>query len=122
MSEPTQPVFNIQRIYLKDMSLAMPNAPAIFLETEPPAVEIQLDVAHSSVAEVIFEVTVTTTVTTRIKQQVAFLIEAKQAGIFEIRGVPGDQLDPVLGIICPNIVYPYLRATVADLTTRGGFP
>jgi preprotein translocase subunit SecB len=122
MSDIAQPIFNIQRVYLKDVSLEMPNAPAIFLESEPPAVEVQLDIGHSVVADGIFEVTVTTTVTTRVKQQVAFLIEAKQAGIFEIRGVPGDQLEPVLGIVCPNIVYPYLRATVADLITRGGFP
>lgn len=122
MSDPVQPIFNIQRVHVKDLSLEMPNAPAIFLESEPPAVEVQLDVSHSVVAEGIYEVTVTTTVTARIKQQVAFLIEAKQAGIFEIRGVPPDQLEPVLGIMCPNIIYPYLRATVADLTTRGGFP
>jgi preprotein translocase subunit SecB len=122
MAEAAQPIFNIQRVYLKDASLEMPNAPAIFLETEAPAVEVQLDVSHIVVADGIYEISVTSTVTTRVKQQVAFLIEAKQAGIFEIRGVPADQLEPVLGIICPNIIYPYLRASVADLTTRGGFP
>ena len=116
------PVFNVQRIYLKDASLEIPNAPQIFLETDAPNVEIQLDVSNAMVMEVIHEVTVTATITTRVKDQVAFLVEAKQAGIFEIRDVPADQLEPLLGIVCPNIVFPYLRSNVADLITRSGFP
>jgi preprotein translocase subunit SecB len=119
---PPQPVFNIQRIYLKDASLEIPNAPKIFLETDTPNVEVQLDVGSVPVLDGIHEVTVTVTVTTRMKEQVAFLVEVKQAGIFEIRGVPGDQLEPILGIVAPNIVYPYLRANLADLITRTGFP
>ncbi len=117
-----QPTFNIQRIYLKDASLEIPNAPQIFLETEPPSVEVQLDVGNTKVLEGIHEVTVTVTVTTRVKEQVAFLVEAKQGGIFEIRGVPDEQMEPLLGIVCPNIVYPYLRANLSDLITRTGFP
>ena len=119
---PPQPVFNIQRIYLKDASLEIPGAPKIFLETEAPTVEVQLDVANSSVIEAIYEVTITVTVTTRVKEQVAFLVEAKQAGIFEIRDVPAEQVEPLLGIVCPNIIYPYLRTNLADLITRTGFP
>ena len=124
MAEPTagQPTFNIQRIYLKDASLEIPNAPQIFLETEPPTVEVQLDVSNTTVLEAIYEVTVTVTVTTRVKDQVAFLVEAKQGGIFEIRDVPTEQIEPLLGIVCPNIVYPYLRANLSDLITRTGFP
>ncbi len=122
MSSVPQPVFNIQRIYLKDVSLEIPNAPLIFLETDAPSVEVQLDVGGSVIKDEIREVTVTVTLTTRVKQQVAFLIEAKQAGIFEVRGVPAEQIDPLLGIVCPSIIYPYLRATVADLITRTGFP
>lgn len=117
-----QPTFNIQRIYLKDASLEIPNAPQIFLETDPPSVEVQLDVGNSAVLDGIHEVTVTVTVTTRIKDQVAFLVEAKQGGIFEIRGVPDEQIEPLLGIVCPNIVYPYLRANLSDMITRTGFP
>lgn len=117
-----QPVFNIQRIYLKDASLEIPNAPQIFLETDPPNVEVQLDVQNAPVLEGIYEVTVTVTVTTRVKEQVAFLVEAKQGGIFEIRDVPPEQIEPLLGIVCPNIVYPYLRANLSDLITRTGFP
>lgn len=119
---PQQPTFNVQRIYLKDASLEIPNAPRIFLETEPPNVEVQLDVSQQPVMDAIHEVTVMVTVTTRVKDQVAFLVEAKQGGIFEIRNVPDDQLEPLLGIVCPNIIYPYLRANLADLVTRTGFP
>jgi len=117
-----QPVFNIQRIYLKDASLEIPNAPQIFLETEGPAVEVQINVEDSAVFENIYEVSITVTLTTRIKEQVAFLVEAKQAGIFDIQGMEAEQLAPVLGIVCPNIIYPYLRANVSDLITRSGFP
>jgi preprotein translocase subunit SecB len=119
---PTQPVFNIQRIYLKDASLEIPNAPKIFLEVDTPNVEVQLDVGNTAVVDNIYEVTVTVTVTTRMKDQVAFLVEVKQAGIFEIRDVPAAQLEPILGIVAPNIVYPYLRSNLADLITRTGFP
>ena len=83
---------------------------------------MQLDVGHAQVVDAIHEVTVTVTVTTRVKDQVAFLVEAKQGGIFEIRDLPAEQLDPLLGIVCPNIIYPYLRANLADLVTRTGFP
>ncbi len=121
-AEGAQPVFNIQRIYLKDASLEIPHAPQIFLETEGPAVEVQINVEDAAVFENIYEVSVTVTLTTRIKDQVAFLVEAKQAGIFDIQNMAPEQLAPVLGIVCPNIVYPYLRANVSDLITRSGFP
>lgn len=123
MSEQNQqPVFQIQRIYLKDLSLEQPNSPQIFLEQEVPAIEISLDVGSESLVEGIYEATVTVTVTAKVKDKVAFLVEGKQAGIFEARNIPADQLDPLLGIGCPNIVYPYLRANVADVIQRAGFP
>jgi preprotein translocase subunit SecB len=118
---PAQPIFNIQRIYLKDASLEIPNAPQIFLESESPTVEVQLDIGNTQVLEGIHEVTVMITVTTRIKDQVAFLIELKQAGIFEVRDVPAEQMEPLLGILCPSIVYPYVRANLADMINRTGF-
>jgi len=121
-NEAIQPVFNIQRIYLKDASLELPNAPQIFLETEAPTVEVQINVEDTQVYENIYEVAITVTLTTRVKDQVGFLVEAKQAGIFEIQGMAADQLAPVLGIVCPNIVYPYLRSNVSDLIGRSGFP
>lgn len=116
-----QPFFNIQRVYLKDMSLEQPNSPAIFLEAEAPGVEVQVDVSATQLGEGVFEVVVTGTVTTKIEDRVAFLVEAHQAGIFDIRNVPVEQLDPLLGIACPTIIYPYLRANIADVITRAGF-
>src|SRR5450830_159686 len=118
--ENLQPVFQIQRVYLKDLSLEQPNSPAIFLEQQAPAIEVSVDVGSEKLADGIFESTVT--VTAKIGDKVAFLVEGKQAGIFEARNIPADQLDPLLGIGCPNIVYPYLRSNVADAITRAGFP
>jgi preprotein translocase subunit SecB len=116
------PVFQIQRVYLKDVSLEQPNSPEILLNPEQPAVDIQLGVDATPVAEGLFEVSVTATVQTKIADKTVFLVEAKQAGIFEIRNVPADQMGAILGIACPQIVYPYLRGNVADVIQRGGFP
>jgi len=121
MSDQT-PVFQIQRVYLKEASLEQPNSPAILLEQEQPSVDIQLGVQAAPVTEGIFEVSVTATVHTKIKDKTVFLVEAKQAGIFEIRNVPEDQMGQIMGIACPQIVYPYLRGNVADLIQRAGFP
>jgi preprotein translocase subunit SecB len=116
------PVFQIQRVYLKEASLEQPNSPQILLEQEQPAVEIQLGVEAQNVTEGVWESTVTATVTTKVKDKVVFLVEVKQAGIFEIRNMPTEQMNPVLGIACPQIIFPYLRANVADIITRAGFP
>lgn len=116
------PVFQIQRVYLKDLSLEQPNSPAILLEQEQPTVDIQLGVDAQPVTDGIFEITVSATVQTKINDKTVFLVEAKQAGIFEIRNLPEDQMGPILGIACPQIVYPYLRGNVADVIQRGGFP
>ena len=122
MADTQDPVFQIQRVYLKEASLEQPNSPAILLEQEQPTVDIQLGVNAVPVADGVFEVTVTATVQTKIKDKTVFLVEAKQAGIFEIRNVPEDQMGQIMGIACPQIVYPYLRGNVADLIQRGGFP
>ena len=116
------PVFQIQRMYLKDLSLEQPNSPAILLDQAQPQVDINLSMGATPAADGIYEVTVTATVTTKVKDKVLFLVEAKQAGIFEIRNMPDDQMGQILGIVCPQIVYPYLRGNVADLIQRGGFP
>ena len=116
------PVFQIQRVYLKEASLEQPNSPAILLEQEQPNVDIQLGVEAAPVAEGIFEVCVTATVQTKIKDKTVFLVEVKQAGIFEIRNIPEAQMSAVVGVACPQIVYPYLRGNVADVITRAGFP
>src|SRR3954469_23581252 len=122
MAEQQDPVFQIQRVYLKEASLEQPNSPGILLEQEQPAVDIQLGVEAQQAAEGVYEVCVTATVTTKVKDRTVFLVEAKQAGIFEIRNIPQDQIGPITGIACPQIVYPYLRGNVADLITRAGFP
>jgi len=118
---PAVPVFQIQRVYLKEASLEQPNSPNILLQQEQPALDIQLGVAAEPLAEGVFEVTVTCTVTTKIKDKTLYLVEARQAGIFELRNLPQEQMGPILGIACPQIIYPYLRGNVADLIQRGGF-
>ncbi len=122
MADDENPVFQIQRVYLKEASLEQPNSPAILLEQEQPGVDIQLGVEAQPVAEGVFEVCVTATVQTKIKDRTVFLVEAKQAGIFEIRNLPEEQMGPIMSIACPQIVYPYLRGNVADLIQRAGFP
>jgi preprotein translocase subunit SecB len=116
------PIFQIQRLYLKDLSLEQPNSPQILLEPAQPQVDINLGLGATPIAEGIFEVTVTATVTTKIGDKTLFLVEAKQAGIFEIRNIPEEQLQQIIGIACPGIIYPYLRAIVSDVCTRAGFP
>jgi preprotein translocase subunit SecB len=116
------PVFQIQRMYLKDLSLEQPNSPQILLEQAQPHVDINLSMQAGSVVEGVYEVSVTATVTTKVNDKVLFLVEAKQAGIFEIRNVPDDQLQGILSIVCPQMIYPYLRAIVSDVCTRAGFP
>ena len=122
MSEALEPVFQIQRVYLKEASLEQPNSPAILLVQEQPSVDIQLAVSAEPAAEGVFEVAVTATVHTKIGEKTVFLAECKQAGIFEIRNLPDEQMGPIMGIACPQIVYPYLRGNVADLISRAGFP
>ena len=116
------PIFQIQRVYLKEASLEQPNSPAILLEQEQPSVDIQLGVEAAPVADGVYEIAVTATVQTKIQDKTVFLVEAKQAGIFEIRNVPEEQMGAIVGIACPQIIYPYLRGNVADTITRAGFP
>ncbi|SAI67386.1 protein-export protein [Bordetella ansorpii] len=116
------PSFNLQRVYLKDLSLEMPNAPHVFLEQETPQVEVSINVGGQRLAETVFESTVTATVTTRINDKVLYLVEGTQAGIFELANIPAEQMDPLLGIVCPTMLYPYLRANIADAITRTSLP
>ena len=116
------PIFQIQRVYLKDMSLEQPNSPEILLNQEQPGVDIQLGVEAAPVADGLFEITVTATIHAKIADKTVFLVEAKQAGIFEVRNMPQEQIGSILGIGCPQIVYPYLRGNVADVVQRAGFP
>ncbi len=117
-----QPTFGMQRSYLKDLSLEMPNAPQILLEQQQPTVDISLNLGAERLAETVFEVSVRATITTKINDKVLYLVEGTQAGIFEIANIPEDQIDPLLGIVCPSMIFPYLRANLADAINRTGLP
>ncbi|PSJ18065.1 protein-export chaperone SecB [Nitrosomonas supralitoralis] len=122
MSEQQQPVFAIEKIYVKDLSLEIPNAPKIFLERDTPEINLQLGTKNQSIDAGLYEVLLTVTVTAKIKDKIMFLVETQQAGIFRIQNIPDEEVDPVLGIGCPNILFPYLREVVSDVVTRAGFP
>lgn len=117
-----QPVFTIEKIYVKDASLESPNAPDVFLQREAPQVGIELGNVARAIGDGVFEVVITGTVTSKVGDSVVFLVEVAQAGIFQIRNVPQENLEPVLAVTCPNILFPYLREAVSDLVTRAGFP
>ncbi|HCJ50780.1 MAG: protein-export chaperone SecB [Gallionellales bacterium CG_4_10_14_3_um_filter_54_96] len=117
----TQPVFNMDKIYVKDISLEIPHAPQIFLERENPQIEVQLQTSASTLDNGVNEVTILATVTAKIGEKVMFLIEAKQAGIFTLRNLPEAEMEPVLAVMCPNILFPYLREVVSDVSVRAGF-
>lgn len=117
-----QPVFSIEKIYLKDLSAEVPNAPQMFLEREPPRVDIQLSTEAKPIDDGHYDVTLSVTATAVVKDKTMFLVEAKQAGIFQVRNIPQDSLDMVLSITCPNILFPYARETVSDAIARCGFP
>jgi preprotein translocase subunit SecB len=122
MSEQQQPVFTIEKIYVKDLSLEIPNAPQIFLEREQPQVEVQLNTSAKKVDDGIYETTVSITVTSKVGDKTAFLVEVAEAGIFQLRNIPASDLDSVLGIACPNIIFPYAREVISDVLARAGFP
>jgi len=122
MTENAQPVFNIEKLYVKDLSLEVPHAPKIFLERETPQINVQLRTEGQGVDEGIFDVTLTVTVTATLgENKTVFLVEVQQAGIFQIRNIPEGELEPVLMIGCPNILFPYAREAITDAVTRAGF-
>ncbi|MBA3967964.1 MAG: protein-export chaperone SecB [Nitrospirales bacterium] len=122
MTEEPKPVFTIEKIYVKDLSLEVPHAPGIFLERDAPQIYVELKTQHTRGEEGMYDASVTVTVTAKVKDKVMFIVEAEQAGIFRIRHVPETELGPVLSIGCANILFPYVRETVSDAVTRGGFP
>ncbi|OGS96374.1 MAG: protein-export chaperone SecB [Gallionellales bacterium RBG_16_56_9] len=116
-----QPVFNIEKIYVKDLSLEIPHAPQIFLEHENPQIDVQLSTQTAALEGDVYEVLITNTVTAKVGEKVMFLIEAKQAGIFRVSNLPKEDLEPVLAVMCPNILFPYLREVVSSVAVRAGF-
>jgi preprotein translocase subunit SecB len=121
-AEAQGPAFAIERIYVKDLSLENPGAPQSFQLTEAPSVQIGLRTRAEQVAADVYECVLTITVTATAAGKTVFLVEASQAGLFVIRGVPAAELPPVLGIACPNVLFPYARETIADAVIRAGFP
>jgi preprotein translocase subunit SecB len=123
MNEPQQqPVFGIEKIYVKDLSLEIPHAPDVFLTGEQPQVDIQLHNEGALIGEGLYQVVLTVTVTAKAGEKTMFLVEAAQAGIFQIRNVPETDIEPLLATACPNILFPYARETVSDVISRAGFP
>ena len=123
MSEqPQQPSFQIEKIYVKDLSLEIPAGPQAFMQQAQPQLEVQINTAGGKFADDYYEVSISATVTAKAAERTLFLAEAVQAGIFSLRNVPPEELDPLLNIGCPTILFPYLRETISDLVTRGGFP
>ena len=122
MSEALQPVFTIEKIYLKDLSVEAPNAPEIFSEREAPTVDVDIRSEAREVQAGLFEVVLKVTITAKAKDKGMFLVEAAQAGLFQIRNVPPQDMGPLLGIACPNTLFPYARETISTVTSRAGFP
>jgi preprotein translocase subunit SecB len=122
MSEAQQPMFSIEKIYVKDLSLEVPGGPQTFMQSEQPQLEVQLSQQSQRVSDVLFEVTLVITVTAKRADKTLFLVEVSQAGVFQIRNVSEADLAPVLGMVCPNVLFPYARETVSDIVNRAGFP
>lgn len=120
--QDNQPLFSIEKIYLKDLSVEVPNAPQIFLEREGPQVDVQLHHNSSKVDEGVYHTLLTVTVSAKLGDKTMFLVEAGQAGIFTVRNIPDSDLDMVLGITCPNILFPYARQVISDALVSAGFP
>jgi preprotein translocase subunit SecB len=118
----SEPQFDIQKVYTKDISLETPNTPSAFREEWQPDINIQLNTEAEQIGEGFFEVTLMVTATAKLGENTAFLVEVHQAGIFAISNMPEDEMGPVLGSLCPGILFPYAREVVSDLVTRSGFP
>jgi preprotein translocase subunit SecB len=120
-AESAQPGFGIEKLYVKDASIEVPNAPQIFTERTAPQVSVEIGNSGQRLEQGVFEVAVKVTVTAKIGEKTAFLVEVMQAGIFAIRNVPDENLEIILGVTCPNILFPYAREAVSDMVTRAGF-
>lgn len=115
--------FEIQKIYIKDISFECPNSPEMFsIDEWEPEIDVRYTTRSAKVTGDIYECTLTTTLTARINNKAAFLVEVKQAGIFVLTGFDDDQLHGTLNSYCPHILFPYTREAVSTLITKGGFP
>jgi preprotein translocase subunit SecB len=114
--------FGIEKIYVKDISLEMPNAPEIFQHLEPPEIEIAMSNSGEKVSDNFYEVVLKITVTARIKEKTLLLVEVSQAGIFELLNIPEENFERIFSVICPNILFPYAREVVTDMSVKAGLP
>lgn len=114
--------FALQRIYIKDMSFEVPLGAHVFTKQWQPQVHVDLNTKSDRVADDVYEVVLTITITAKLGEETAFLVEVQQAGLFMVKGVEGEQLRRALMIMCPNILFPYARESIDSLTTRGSFP
>jgi len=121
MEEQPQRIFNIEKIYVKDLSLEISDAPLVFLESEAPKIDMQLHIDDKNIKESMHEVVLTVTITAKTKDKTLFLIEVQQAGVFQIINIEVAEMLPILNIVCPNVIFPYMRETVSDIVTRAGF-
>lgn len=119
--QDTQPGFGIEKLYVKDASIEVPGAPHIFTERTAPQVSVELGNSAQKLDEGIFEVSIKVTVTAKMDEKTAFLVEVTQAGIFAVRNVPEENLEVIIAVTCPNILFPYAREAVSDMVTRAGF-
>ena len=121
MEQNEQPVFGIEKLYIKDLSVEVPHAPEIFLEQEAPQVEVQLNTSGRGVGEGAYEVLLTVTVTAKVGEKTVFLVEVGQAGVFRMLNIPEEQMEGLVAVACPNVLFPFAREVVADAVTRAGF-
>ena len=120
--EATGPAFSVEKIYVKDVSFESPGAPAIFGEAGQPDLQLNLNQRVQRLNENAFEVSLRVTLTCKVGEKTAYVAEVDQAGVFGIAGLPPQGVDVLLGTQCPNILFPYVRQTVSDLVSAGGFP
>jgi preprotein translocase subunit SecB len=122
MAEQQQPEFAIQKIYVKDLSFESPQSPKVFMDKWEPKVDFELNTESAKLEEDVYDVVLKITVTVNIKDKAVFLVEVQQAGIFAVKNFDEEQLGPLLGSFCPNVLFPYAREVVSDVSVRGGFP
>lgn len=122
MSDNNQPVFSIEKLFVKDLSLEVPGAPAIYLEQDAPGIDLQLANGGGMFKDNLYETTLTVTITAKREDKVYFLVEVAQSGIFRIENIPQENIEPILAVACPNILFPYAREAISDAVTRAGFP
>ena len=121
VNDQQQPGFALEKLYLKDVSVEVPKSPEIFTSRETPKVGVELNNETKPLDDGYFEVSLQITVTSKIDDKTAFVVDVVQAGIFTIKNIPDDGMEAVTSITCPNILFPYAREAIANFTVKAGF-